>query len=65
MPSPLSTKVTPLGSEPTSDRAAVGKPVEVTVKVPAEPSVKVVLGGRRDRRGGLHRQGEGLRQRRG
>ena len=53
VPSPLSTKVTPLGSEPTSDKAGVGKPVEVTVKVPAEPSVNVVLVGRRDGRSGL------------
>ena len=43
VPSPLSTKLTPLGSEPNSDNAGVGKPVEVTVKVPAEPSVNVVL----------------------
>ena len=43
MPSPLSMKVTPLGRAPDSDSAAVGTPVEVTVKVPAMPSVKVVL----------------------
>ena len=43
MPSPLSVKVTPLGSDPVSDRAAVGRPVEVTVKLPALPSAKVVL----------------------
>ncbi len=36
-------KVTPLGREPDSDRAGVGSPVEVTVKLPAAPSVKVVL----------------------
>ena len=65
VPSPLSTKVTPLGSEPTSDKAAVGKPVEVTVKVPAEPSVNVVLAADVMAGAGLHRQGEGLRQRRG
>jgi len=43
VPSPLSTKVTPLGRLPVSDRASVGVPVEVTVKVPAEPAVKVAL----------------------
>ena len=40
---PLSTKVTPVGSVPVSDRAAVGFPVVVTVKLPAIFSVKVVL----------------------
>ena len=43
VPSPLSTRVTPAGSEPVSVMAAVGSPVEVTVKVPADPVVKVVL----------------------
>src|ERR1022692_3637779 len=43
VPSPLSVKVTPLGRLPDSDSAAVGVPVEVTVKVPDDPSVKVVL----------------------
>ena len=43
VPSPLSTKVTPVGRAPDSARPAVGLPVDVTVKVPAEPSVKVVL----------------------
>jgi hypothetical protein len=35
-------KLTPLGRAPDSDREAVGTPVEVTVKVPAVPSVNVV-----------------------
>ena len=41
--SPLSTKLTPVGRAPDSDSVAVGLPVEVTAKVPALPSVKVVL----------------------
>ena len=41
--SPLSLKVTPSGSEPVSDSDAVGVPVEVTVKDPALPSLKVAL----------------------
>ena len=40
---PLSTKVTPVGNVPVLLRAGVGAPVVVTVKVPAEPAVKVVL----------------------
>jgi len=43
VPSPLSTKVTPLGKAPVSLRAAVGAAVEVTLKDPAAPTVKVVL----------------------
>jgi hypothetical protein len=43
VPLPLSTKVTPLGNAPDSDRAAVGDPVVVTEKVPELPAVKVVL----------------------
>ena len=43
VPSPLSVKVTPLGRAPDSDTAGVGIPVEVTVKLPALPSVSVVL----------------------
>jgi hypothetical protein len=39
----LSTKLTPVGRVPTSDRAAVGTPVVVTVNDPAEPAVNVVL----------------------
>jgi hypothetical protein len=42
VPSPLSTRFTPDGSEPVSDKVAVGLPVEVTVKDPAVPTVKVV-----------------------
>ena len=37
VPLPLSTKVTPRAVRPVSVRAAVGKPVVVTVKVPACP----------------------------
>ena len=43
VPSRLSTKVTPEGSAPVSLRAAVGKPVVVTVNVPSVPVVNVVL----------------------
>ena len=43
VPSPLSTKLTPVGRVPDSDSVAVGLPVEVTVKVPALPSVNVAL----------------------
>jgi hypothetical protein len=39
----LSTKVTPVGSAPVSDREGVGKPVVVTENVPAVPTVNVVL----------------------
>ncbi len=42
VPSPLSVKVTPLGNVPVSLSAAVGLPVDVTVKVPDDPSMKVV-----------------------
>jgi hypothetical protein len=43
VPLPLSLKVTGLGNGPDSLRAGVGEPVVVTVNVPAEPTVKVVL----------------------
>ena len=43
VPSPLSTKETPLGRLPVSDSAAVGVPVEVTEKLPPAPVVKVAL----------------------
>jgi len=39
----LSLKVTGLGNDPDSLRAGVGEPVVVTLKVPAVPTVKVVL----------------------
>jgi hypothetical protein len=39
----LSTKVTPVGSVPVSVIVGDGSPVVVTVNVPAEPTVKVVL----------------------
>ena len=42
VPLPWSTKVTPAGSVPVSERPALGLPVEVTVKLPALPVVKVV-----------------------
>jgi len=44
VPSPLSAKVTPGGRLPLADRAAVGNPVEVTVKLPAVPVTKVTPG---------------------
>jgi len=43
VPFPLSLNVTPLGSAPTSLSAGVGLPVAVTVKLPAVPTVNVVL----------------------
>ena len=39
----MSLKVTPLGSAPDSVRDGVGVPVVVTVKLPAVPTVNVVL----------------------
>ncbi len=43
MPLPLSTSVTPPGKLPVSLRLGVGEAVVVTVKLPAPPTVKVVL----------------------
>ncbi len=43
VPSPSSTKVTPVGSAPVSVSAEVGTPVVVTVNVPAVPVVNVVV----------------------
>ena len=43
VPSRLSAKVTPEGRVPVSLIDAVGLPVVVTVKVPAEPAVKVAV----------------------
>ena len=43
VPSPLSTKVTPVGSAPVSLKDEVGNPVVVTVNVPIVPDVNVVL----------------------
>lgn len=40
----MSTNVTPEGRAPVSDKDGVGKPVVVTEKVPAVPTVNVVLG---------------------
>ena len=45
VPSPLSLNLTPRGSAPFSDKPGVGTPVDVTVKVPAWPTVKVVPAG--------------------
>ena len=44
VPSPLSVKLTPLGSlvDPSERAGAAGTPVAVTVKLPACPTVKVV-----------------------
>ena len=42
VPSPLSLNVTPRGSAPFSDKPGVGAPVDVTAKVPAWPTSKVV-----------------------
>jgi len=39
----VESNVTPLGSEPVSLNVGAGVPVAVTVNVPAEPTVKVVL----------------------
>jgi hypothetical protein len=39
----LFTNVTPPGSAPVSVRVGVGDPVVVTVKLPAVPTVNVVL----------------------
>jgi hypothetical protein len=43
VPLPLSRNVTPLGSVPVSVNEGVGDPVAVTVKLPAVPTVNVVL----------------------
>src|SRR6202000_2678026 len=43
VPLPLSVKAMPAGRAPLSDRVAVGKPVVVTVNVPAVPTRNVVL----------------------
>src|SRR5208337_3558153 len=43
VPLPLSANVTPLGKVPVSLRLACGKAVVVTVKLPAAPTMKVVL----------------------
>ena len=62
VPSPLSTKVTPVGSAPVSLSAAVGVPVVVTVNVPALPVANDLAAGAGDRRGlgGGDGQREGL-----
>src|SRR5579872_1035194 len=45
VPFPLSVNVTPAGSEPDSTRDGAGGPVEITVNVPAAPTVKDLLFG--------------------
>ena len=50
VPSPLSTKVTPVGSAPVSLSAGVGNPVVVTVNVPAVPDGERRAVGAGDRR---------------
>ena len=55
-------KVTPPGSVPvTRSASGAGKPVVVTVNVPAVPTVNVVLVGAGDRRRLVDRQREALR----
>jgi hypothetical protein len=41
VPSPLLTKLTPVGSAPVSDRLGDGSPVEVTMNAPAVPTAIV------------------------
>jgi hypothetical protein len=41
VPLPLSVKFTPVGNDPVLLKAGVGLPVDVTVKVPLDPAVKV------------------------
>ena len=43
VPSALSRKETAVGNEPVSLSDGMGVPVAVTVKLPSEPAVKVVL----------------------
>jgi len=43
VPFPLFTNVTPLGNAPVSVSDGVGDPVVVTVKLPAVPTVNVVV----------------------
>ena len=43
VPSPLPVKVTPAGNAPCTDSAAAGKPLLVTVKLPAWPVANVVF----------------------
>ena len=43
VPFPLSLKVTPFGSAPISASEGMGVPVAVTVKLLADPAVKVVV----------------------
>ena len=43
LPFPLSVNIRPVGSVPDSLKDGVGVPVVVTVKLPAAPTVKIVL----------------------
>src|SRR5438874_2127417 len=43
VPSPLSWNVTPAGGVTDSERVGAGNPVAVTVKLPADPTVKVAV----------------------
>ena len=45
MPSPLSVKLTPAGNAPCTDSAGAGKPLVVTVKLPARPVVNCAPAG--------------------
>ena len=56
----VALNVTPLGRVPLSLSVGVGTPVVVTVKVPAAPTVKVVLLALVMAGGLVDREGEGL-----
>ena len=56
----VALRVTPLGRVPVSVKVGAGKPVAVTVKVPAVPTVKVVESARGDGRGLVDGQREAL-----
>src|SRR5262245_26446987 len=43
VPLALATKVTPAGSEPLTAMVGVGVPTALTVKLPGDPTVKVVV----------------------
>ena len=61
VPLPLSTNVTPEGRAPVSESEGFGNPAVVTVKDPADPSVKVVLAPEVMAGRLVDRQSEGLR----
>ena len=60
VPSPLSTKVTPVGRAPVSVSEAVGLPVDGHGEGPGDPSVKVALVAEVMRGRRVDGQGEGL-----